>query len=156
MKRRIFFPVLAGAFLPAAQGADFGLRLDRLSGAFGLLNDADRQTVDSIMDLVKKGDHLAALQRLSQLNDRNPENSSLRVLTAYALLQAGNVIGALEQADKAHDAKNANSYTCWFYSKVALLNGKTELCKRELKHVKKAGDLPQEARQLEAQLKKKG
>jgi predicted Zn-dependent protease len=129
--------------------------MDRLADALGLLPEADQKSVDEVIALIQKGDNDSALKRLNDLNKSNPENSSLRVLTGYAMLRLGNVLGALEQADKAHEAPNGNSYKCWFYSKVALLNGQTELCKRELNHVKKNGDLPAEARDLEKELRKK-
>lgn len=138
-----------------AYSAGFDLRFDRLSEALGLLPDADQAQVKEVVDLIKKGDHQAALARLTELNGSNPENSSLRLLTSYAMLQVGNLLGAFEEANRAHEANNGNSYKCWFYSKLALLNGKTEVCKRELKHVKKAGDMPEEAKSLEKELKAK-
>jgi Flp pilus assembly protein TadD len=137
---------------------DFDLRLDRLSEAFQLLPDADRGTVDDVLDLLKKGQHQEALRRLDELNRMNPDNSSLRVLTAYGLLQVGNLLGAFDEARQAEKAPNGNAYKCWFLSKVALLNGDTLACRRELSHVKSSGDksLRKEVKQVEEQLKKKG
>jgi predicted Zn-dependent protease len=146
--------VLSLLALPA-DAASFDLRFDRLGEALGLLPEADQRSVDEVVALIKRGDNDGALKRLNELNKGNPDNSSLRVLTGYALLQIGNVLGALEQADKAHEASNGNSYKCWFYSKIALLSGKPDLCKRELNHVKKVGDMPAEAKALEQELKKK-
>lgn len=140
----------------AAPALDFELRLDRLSEAFQLLPEADRGTVDEVLALLKKGDHQEALKRLNVLNRMNPENSSLRVLTAYGLLQVGNLLGAFDEARKAEKASNGNAYKCWFLSKVALINGDTMACRRELNHVKGSKDkgLQQEVKQVQNQLKK--
>ncbi len=149
--------LLALAQPVAAPALDFDLRLDRLSEAFQLLPDADRGTVDEVLALLKKGEHQEALKRLNTLNQANPENSSLRVLTAYGLLQVGNLLGAFDEARKAERASNGNAYKCWFLSKVALLNGDTMACRRELNHVKatKDKDLRQEVKQVEEQLQKR-
>ncbi len=144
---------LVPAFSAAA--ASFDLRFDRLTEALGLLPDADRASVDQVVKSIKNGDHQGALARLNELNRSNPENSSLRLLTSYAMLQLGNLLGAYEEAHHAHEAGNGNSYKCWFYSKLALINGNNDVCKRELKHVKKAGDMPQEAKALEKEMKAK-
>ncbi|MDX1978737.1 MAG: hypothetical protein SFV51_00610 [Bryobacteraceae bacterium] len=141
-------------FAPA-HAATFDLRFDRLADALGLLPTSDRSAVDSVIDLIKKGDHQTALTRLNDLNRSNPDNSSLRLLTSYAMLELGNLLGAYEEAHRAHDAENGNSYKCWFYSKLAFLNGDKTVCKRELNHVKKAGDMPAEVKALEKELKSK-
>jgi len=138
-----------------ARAASFELRFDRLGEALGLLPEADQRSTNEVVALIKRGDNDGALKKLNELNKANPDNSSLRVLTGYALLQLGNALGALEQADKAHEASNGNSYKCWFYSKIALLNGRSDLCKRELSHVKKVGDMPAEVKSLEQEMKKK-
>lgn len=150
--------IVLAAFLltwttPLTPASLFDFRFDRLVDALGVLPSGDRATTEEVIRLIKKGDHQEALTRLNDLNRANPENSSLRLLTGYAMLELGNMVGALEQAEHAHEAPNGNSYKCWFFSKVAFLNGKAEACKRELKHVKKAGDMPQEARALEQELK---
>lgn len=155
MIRITLFLVLALGTAFEAAAAPFELRFDRLTEALGLLPDADRSSVNEVIDLIKKGDHPGALSRLNELNRSNPENSSLRLLTSYAMLQLGNILGAYEEAHHAHDASNGNSYKCWFLSKLALVNGKDAVCKRELKHVKKVGDMPQEAKALEQELKAK-
>lgn len=138
-----------------ASAALFDLRFDKLTEALRILPDADKTSVNEVISLIKSGRNDDALKKLNMLNMGNPENSSLRVLTAYTLFQLGNLVGALQEADKAHDAPNGNSYKCWFYSKLAFLNGQGEVCKRELAHVKKAGDLPKEVKELEKELKKK-
>lgn len=148
--------LLLGALAPNAAAAGFDLRFERLADSLGLLPEADQKSVNQVVELIKKGDDKAALDKLNELNKANPENSSLRVLTGYAMLRLGNALGALEQADKAHAAPNgAGSYRCWFYAKIAFLNGQNEVCKRELNHVKKVGDMPAEAKALEKELKGK-
>jgi len=147
---------MAGAIVPLpAPAADFDLRFDRLTEAFSLLPEADRMSTNEVIALIRRGDHNDALARLQTLNATNPDNSSLRVLTAYALLRVGNLIGAFDEAKKAHSTPNGNSYKCWFFSKIALLNGDIPTCRRELDHVKHAGDMRAEARALEQDLKKR-
>lgn len=129
--------------------------MDRLSAALRPLSKADARAVQESIQLIQKGSHAAALVRLTELNRGNPDNSSLRILTSYAMLQIGNLLGAFEEAGKAHDAPNGNSYKCWFLAKVALLNGKRELCEREMKHVRGVGDMKAEVRALEEELKQR-
>ena len=155
MKRLLLSFLMTLSMTVPGPAATFDLRFDRLADALGLLPQADQKSVDEVIGLIQRGDNERAVKRLNELNMNNPENSSLRVLTGYAMLRLGNVLGALEQADKGHESPNGNSYKCWFYSKVALLGGKNEVCRRELQHVKKAGDLPAETRALEQELKKK-
>jgi Flp pilus assembly protein TadD len=131
---------------------DFELRVDRLASALSIMTEGDRGAVDHALQLIQKGDHSLALVRLSSLNKTNPKNSSLRILTAYALLQAGNLLGAFEEAKKAHAAPDGNSYKCWFLAKVALLSGNKAVCRKELEHVRKAGDMTAEVRKLENEL----
>ena len=157
--RRNAWCVLAAgtlAVLPhPATAADFDLRLDRLADAFTLLPEADRQSTDEVIALIRRGENNEALDRLRKLNASNPDNSSLRVLTAYALLQVGNLVGAFTEADRAHSSPTHNSYTCWFFSRIALLKGDIQVCKRELEHLKHSGDMRAEAKQLERDLKKR-
>lgn len=155
MKHLIPIAALVLVSVLPAPAAIFDLRFDKLTEALQILPDADKTSVNEVIALVRAGKNDDALRKLNMLNMNNPENSSLRVLTAYSLLQLGNLVGALEQADKAHDSPNGNSYKCWFYAKVAFLNGQGEACKRELSHAKKAGDLPQEVKALEKEIKKK-
>lgn len=143
--------------LPAGpvDAVNLDLRFDRLQEAFRLLPESDRGQVDEIIGLLKQGSHKEALSRLEELNRQFPSNSSLRVMTAYALLNLGNVLGAFEEADRAHDAPNGNPYKCLFFSKVALLAGKHEACKRELQHAKVNKEQPKEVREIEMELKRR-
>jgi Flp pilus assembly protein TadD len=130
------------------------LQYDRLASALTLLSDADRKVVDQSVQLIREGENAGALARLSTLTYSNPNNSSLRILAAYAQLQLGNLTGALDQAKTAHDLPNGNSYKCYFLAKIAFLAGDNATCKRELNHVKNAGDMPDQVRQLQNDLKK--
>jgi Flp pilus assembly protein TadD len=130
------------------------LQYDRLASALTLLSDADRKIVSEAVQLIREGEHVGALARLSTLTHSNPDNSSLRILAAYAQLQLGNLTGALDEAKKAHDAPNGNSYRCYFLAKIAFLTGDNATCRRELNHTKNAGDMPEEVRQLQSDLKK--
>jgi Flp pilus assembly protein TadD len=130
------------------------LHFDRLASALTLLTDSDRKIVGEAVQLIREGEHVGALARLSALAQTNPNNSSLRILTAYAQLQLGNLTGAFDEAKRAHEAPNGNSYKCFFLAKLALLTGDKATCQRELDHVKRVGDMKQDARQLEGELKK--
>ncbi|HTQ58032.1 MAG TPA: hypothetical protein VMI94_26385 [Bryobacteraceae bacterium] len=143
--------VVASAAPPATSPVD--LRVDRLASALTLLNDADRKVVNDSIQLIREGENAGALARLSTLTHSNPENSSLRILIAYAQLQLGNLAGAFSEAKKAHDAPNGNSYRCYFLARIAFLTGDKVTCRRELNHVKNAGDMPNDVRQLESDLK---
>ena len=156
---RITFLLFAGllALAPLAgslQCAKLDVRMERLAESLKLLKVTDRSVVDQAVALIRKGENTAALAQLSTLNRANPKNSSLRILTAYALLQVGNLVGAFEEAKKAESAPNGNSYKCWFLAKVAVLAGDRKVCKRELKHVKTVGDMAAEVRALEKDLRK--
>ncbi|HLY20654.1 MAG TPA: hypothetical protein VKR61_25680 [Bryobacteraceae bacterium] len=147
----LFGAGLAAAAPPAAPAMD--LRFDRLASALTLLSDADRKIVDEAAQLIRDGQNVGALARLSALTHSNPENSSLRILMAYAQLQVGNLTGALDEAKKAHDAPNGNSYRCYFLAKIAFLTGDKVTCKHELNHARNAGDMPEEVKQLENDVK---
>ncbi len=153
---KLFLAPAAFAILLAVPAfADtFDLNYDRLERAIDVLSHDDRDAVNDSIQLIKDGKHSLALARLSALNKSNPKNSSLRILASYALLQAGNVVGAFKEAETAHEAPNGNSYKCWFLGKVALLNGKGALCEREIEHVHGVGDMVAEAKALEAELAK--
>jgi Flp pilus assembly protein TadD len=140
---------LALAAPPPAPSMD--LRFDRLASALTLLSDADHKIVDEAAQLIREGEHAGALARLSTLTHSNPDNSSLRILMAYAQLQLGNLTGALDEAKKA---PNGNSYRCYFLAKIAFLAGDNVTCRRELNHAKNAGDMPEDVRQLQNDLKK--
>jgi len=148
----VCFATAALAAPPPAASMD--LRFDRLASALTLLNDGDRKVVNEAVQLIREGEHVAALARLSTLTHSNPDNSSLRILMAYAQLQLGNLTGALDEAKKAHEAPNGNSYRCYFLAKIAFLTGDTVTCRRELNHAKNAGDMPAEVRELQNDLKK--
>ncbi len=150
---RTVLVLLLSVSILSAQVPAFPLRLDQLSAPLELLSSADRKVVDESLELIKGGQHRAALDRLSELSKSHPENSSLHILAAYALLQAGNILSAIKEATAAHDAPNGNSYKCAFRAKVALLNGDTVTCKDELEHVRHAGDQPSEVREIEKGLK---
>jgi Flp pilus assembly protein TadD len=143
---------LALAAPPPAPNMD--LRFDRLASALTLLSDTDRKVVDEAVQLIREGEHVGALARLSTLTHSNPNNSSLRILIAFTQLQLGNLTGALDEAKKAHEAPNGNSYRCYFLAKIAFLTGDTVTCRRELNHAKNAGDMPEDVRQLQNDLKK--
>jgi hypothetical protein len=159
MRRAALLAAFAGMTLllmaPSAQCATFDLQFDRLAAAVTNLNSDDRHAVDEAIQLIKKGDDNLALVRLNALNDRYPTNSSLRILTAYALLELGNMVGAFDNAKMGEAAPDGNSYKCWFYAKVAWLSGKDAVCKREIGHLKKVGDMPNEVRALEVDVQKK-
>ncbi len=151
-------PVVLLGFLMLGAGprvGTFDLDYGRLAGPINELSEGERDAVADAIRLMKQGRHLLALSRLSALNQSNPRNSSLRILASYALLQTGNLLGAFREAEKAHETPEKNSYKCWFLAKVALLNGKTALCERELEHVRNIGDMPAEAAELEKELKEK-
>ena len=95
---------------PAPAAPSMDLRFDRLTSALTLMSDADRKIVGEAAQLIREGEHVGALARLSALTHANPDNSSLRILMAYAQLQLGNLTGALDEAKKAHEAPNGNSY----------------------------------------------
>ncbi len=145
---------MTSAAPPQAQAPAMELQFDRLTSALTLLSDADRKIVNDAAVLIREGENAGALARLSALTQGNPDNSSLRILIAYAQLQLGNLTGALDEAKKAHEAPNGNSYRCYFLAKIAFLTGDSVTCKRELNHAKNAGDMPREVRQLQADMKK--
>ncbi len=126
----------------------FDLHYDRLSGPLDALSPAERDAVGDTIALIRKGEHALALARLSSLNEAHPQNSSLRILTSYALLQTGNLVGAFEEAERAHEAPDRMTYKCWFLGKVALLTGHQQVCERELHHLERAGDMLAETNQL--------
>jgi len=149
----IWMLLLFGLLLPIrAPAAEFELDYQQLDGSLDRLSTDDRGAVNDAIDLVKSGEHTLALARLSALNKSNPNSSSLRILASYALLLAGNVTGAFEEAEMAHDAPDGNAYRCWFLAKIALLNGKTSICEREVEHLKEAGGMSAEVSALEQEM----
>ena len=140
----------ASTLVPAvSQSPGFDLDYARLSGPLGELSGADRDTVRDTIELIKQGEHTLALNRLSSLNQSNPQNSSLHILASYALLQAGNLVSAFGEAEKAHATPDRTSYKCWFLAKVAMLNGNKSVSEREVHHVEGAGDMVAQAKELE-------
>lgn len=132
--------------------SDFGLDYGRLSAPLEAIGAADRAAVDDAIRLIEEGEHTLALLRLSALNDNNPENSSLRILASYALLRAGELLGAFEEAERAHAAADGDAYKCWFLCKIALLNGNKDLARREVSHLREVGNMESEAAELEQQI----
>lgn len=151
----LVFAVLFIAGAARGEAEPFQLDYDRLSAALEELNGADRNVVSDAIKLIQRGEHILALNRLSLLKERNPGNSSVRVLASYALLQAGNLLGAFDEAKKAHEGPKGNSYVCWFLAKVALLNGQRAVCERELEHLRKDAGMRAEAEQIERELAQK-
>lgn len=147
------FSLLAFSSQGIAQG--FELRYERLVEALAGLNEMDRKIVDSAIVLIKRGDSNIALTRLNSLNKTHPTNSSLRILTAYTLLQAGNLLGAFEEAKKAESSPDQVSYKCWFLAKVAFINGDNAACKRELNHAEGDSANKADAAALRAEMQRK-
>ena len=125
---------------PHAASPELHFDYARIAGPLASLDDADRKTVEDTVALMKRGDHKLALVRLSALNDRNPSNSSLRLLSSYALLQMGNLAESLSEAQRAHDAADHGVYQCYVLAHVAAINGKKDVARREIEHVNSAGD----------------
>ena len=138
---------------PSVRAQSFELRFDRLATALAALNTGDRRAVDEAIELIKRGENNLALARLSALNSTVPANSSLRILSAYAALQLGNLLGAFEDAKKAEKAADHTAYACWFLAKVSILKGDKSVSNREIKHLKGVPEMSAEVRQLEDELK---
>jgi predicted Zn-dependent protease len=120
-----------------ARSGDMQPRLDLKALAEPLqdLTPADRALVDKAIKLIDMKQHLQALAYLTELTASNPKNSSLRVLRAYALLELGNITGALGDARTAESTGSHSGYRCWFLAQVAYLAGDKPLCRREIKHL---------------------
>lgn len=147
--------LLMALTLAPAQAEIFALKFERLNGALAMLSATDRQTVDNAIALIKQGDHNLALIELNSVARTNPTSAGVRVLTAYALLNLGNTLGAFKEA-KTAESVGHDSYICSFLGRVAYLVGDVRACKREIKHVKAAGDPDGEAAALEKALASKG
>ena len=130
---------------PEAASLPMGFDYARVAGPLDSLNSADRKTVEDTVALMKRGDHRLALVRLAALNDRNPSNASLRLLSSYALLQLGNLAESLAEAQRSHNAADHGVYQCYVLAHVATINGNTELARREIEHVNGAGDAAMKA-----------
>ena len=131
----------------------FDLDYSRLSGPLGALAQTERDTVRDTIELIKKGEHTLALNRLTALKDKNPENSSLHIMASYALLQAGNLAGAFEEAEAAHETRDGNgAYRCWFLGKVASITGNKDVLEREIAHLRRSGEMVAQLRELEEEI----
>jgi Flp pilus assembly protein TadD len=80
------------------------LRPDRLSSSLGKLVGDDQQAAQKALDLIQKGEHSLALAQLTALTRQNPNNSAIRILASYTLLQLGNMVGAFREAKRAESA----------------------------------------------------
>ena len=121
---------------PTLSAESFDLQYGRLATALAGLSTMDQKTVEDAISHIRKGDNNLALVRLYELNKENPKNSSLRILTAYALLRTGDLIGALHNAKQGEVATDGDAYKCWFLAKIAFVTGDKSTCKRELGHAK--------------------
>ena len=130
------------------------LKLDRLTKPITSLSPEERKIFDEAIGLIRSGNHSLALARLTSLKEANPKNTAVRVASSYVLLQAGNLLGAFDDAEKA-EAGEANGYLCWFLAKVSLATGQPAACKREVEHLKTVPEYREAAKQIEKELKKK-
>ncbi len=111
------------------------LNLKALSEPIQNLSTQDRKVVDEAVKLINQGQHAEALAALTRLTQNNSQNSAIRVLRAYTLLELGNVAAALDDATIAESAGGHAAYRCWFLAQVAYLAGDKPLCHREINHV---------------------
>lgn len=132
---RNLFVALAILFFCGIAHAQPRLDLKALAEPLQDLTPADRATVDQVIKLIQDKKHLQALTYLTDLTVRNPQNSSVRVLRAYVLLELGNIVGALGDARNAEASGSHAAYRCWFLAQVAYLAGDKPLCRREIKHL---------------------
>lgn len=137
---RLFLSVFVFCLPGVSSAQVLDLRFDRLTSALAVLSAGDRTAVDQAIDLIRKGENNIALVRLSALNEKSPQNSSLRILTAYAMLRLGNLVGAFDEASRAEKAPNGDAYKCWFLANVAFLKGDMAACRREIDHAKTNGE----------------
>jgi thioredoxin-like negative regulator of GroEL len=127
----------------AGRAATFDLNWDRLTDSLKLssLSVPDREILDQSIGFIKNGDHNLAILRLKELVQANNTNGGIRLLLAYALLNAGNQFGAFDEAKRAEKVAH-DGYVCLFLAKVAFVVGDHTACKRELKHVDAMGGDP--------------
>jgi Flp pilus assembly protein TadD len=147
--------LLLGMVASGVRADSLAMNYERLMPSIELLSTADRDIVSDTISLIKDGEHTLALSRLSSLKQRNPQNSSLRILASYVLLQIGNQAGAFEEAEKAHDDPDGDDFKCWFLAKVALLSGKRAVCEREIAHLRQHSEMAAEVNKLEEELRDK-
>lgn len=136
----VLFSTIAQPAIPSKGGGPHGniqpsLDLSALTGPLQELTPEERKVVDETVELIRQKRHTAALLNLSRLIGSNPQNSALRVLRAYVLLEVGNVSGALDEARSAEASGLRSAYRCWFLAQVAYLAGNVPLCRREIKHI---------------------
>jgi Flp pilus assembly protein TadD len=137
---------------PHVFAAKVELNLGHLSPSLRNLKRADQTTIERAVTLIKKGQHTAAFAQLTEISRAHPNNSAVRVVLAYALLQAGNLAGAFDQAQQAEAASDHTSYACLFLARIAYLIGDTAVCRRELDHVIGSGEHVAEAKRIERDL----
>jgi len=111
------------------------LNLKALAQPLAGLTPQDHQVVDEAIRLIEDRKHVEALAVLTRLTQSNSQNSAVRVLRAYVLLELGNVAGALDDAKVAENSGGHAAYRCWFLAQVAYLAGNKPLCHREIKHI---------------------
>ena len=86
--------LLLGMVASGVRADSLAMNYERLTPSINLLSTGDRDIVSDTIDLIKDGEHTLALSRLSSLKQRSPQNSSLRILASYVLLQIGSQAGA--------------------------------------------------------------
>ena len=128
------------------------LNLKALAEPLQDLTPADRRVVDESIRLIREMSNVEALADLTNLTRTNSKNSTLRVLRAYALLELGNLTGALDDATVAEASGTHTPYKCWFLAQVAYLAGNKPLCRREIKHVSRDATYRPQAERLHRSL----
>lgn len=124
------------------------LNLKALAEPLQDLNPEEKRVVDEAIGLIREMRDAEALAHLTNLTRSNPSNSTIRVLRAYALLELGNLTGALDDATVAEASGIRASYKCWFLAQVAFLAGNKPLCRREIKHLSRDSTYGSEAEKL--------
>ena len=117
------------------------------------LKPEEAQIVDDAIRLIQSGEHTQALLSLTRLTESNPNNTALRILRSYVLLQLGNLLGALDDARAGEGGRVRSAYRCWFLAQVAYLAGNKPLCKREIRHVANHPSYGPEAERLARNLR---
>jgi predicted Zn-dependent protease len=140
------------AFSSLAQNATYrptlDLQLRELTLPLQNLSSSDHQVVDEAIAALRRSEHAVALANLTRLTASNPSNSSLRVLRAFALLELGNVTGALADSKLAEGTGEHAAWRCWFLAQVAMAAGNKPLCRREIKHLAGNPQYGEQAQQL--------
>jgi Flp pilus assembly protein TadD len=139
----------------ALQSAPVDLPLKGLSEPLQTLTNPQRKTLDRSIALIRRGEHLAALSVLQEMAKNTPGSSAVRVVLSYALVQAGNIAGAFDEARIAEGAPDHNSYVCVFLAKIALLAGDASTCRREIEHARPTGKHQKDIKEIESALAKR-